>query len=40
MRAAAAAIALSWLSTERMSVSSSTHSANVPVKVRIGEPGK
>ena len=40
MRAAAAAIALSWLSTDRISVSSTTHSAKVPETVRIGEPGK
>jgi hypothetical protein len=40
MRAAAAAIALSWFSTERISVSSSTHSAKVPETVRMGDPGK
>ncbi len=40
MRAAALAIALSWLRIERVRVSRSTHSANVPVTVTIGEPGK
>ena len=40
IRAAAAATAQSWLSTDSTSVSSTTHSANVPDTVRIGEPGK
>jgi hypothetical protein len=40
MRAAAAAMAQSWLSTDSASVSRTTHSANVPDTVRIGEPGK
>ena len=40
IRAAAAAIAQSWLSTDSTSVSSTTHSAKVPETVRIGEPGK
>ena len=40
IRAAAEAIAQSWLSTDRTSVSSSTASANVPVTVSTGEPGK
>jgi hypothetical protein len=40
MRAAAAAIAQSWLRIDSTSVSSTTQSANVPVTVRIGEPGK
>ncbi len=40
IRAAAAATALSWLSTESTRVSSTTHSAKVPETVRIGEPGK
>jgi hypothetical protein len=40
MRAAAEAIALSWLRIERIKVSRMTHSANVPRTERIGEPGK
>ncbi len=40
IRAAADAIAESWLSTDRTRVSSTTASANVPSTVRIGEPGK
>ncbi len=40
IRAAAAAIAESWFRTERTKVSSSTDSANVPVTVSTGEPGK
>jgi hypothetical protein len=40
IRAAAAATALSWLSTDRISVSSTTHSPKPPDTVRIGEPGK
>ncbi len=40
MRAAAAAIALSWLMIDSTTVSSSTHSANVPRIVSTGEPGK
>ena len=40
IRAAAAAIALSWLRIDRISVSSSTHSAKVPRTETIGEPGK
>ena len=40
MRAAAAATAESWLRIDSTSVSSSTPSANVPLTVRIGEPGK
>jgi hypothetical protein len=38
--AAAAATALSWLSTEHTSVSSITASAKLPVTVSTGEPGK
>ena len=40
MRAAAEAIAQSWLRIDSTSVSSTTASANVPLTVRIGEPGK
>ena len=40
MRAAAAPTAQSWLRTDSASVSSMTASANVPLTVRIGEPGK
>ncbi len=40
MRDAAVAIAESWLSMERITVSSSTASANVPSTTMIGEPGK
>jgi hypothetical protein len=40
IRDAAAATAQSWLSTLRMSVSSSTASANVPSTTRMGDPGK
>lgn len=40
MRAAADAIALSWLRTDRTSVSVTRHSANVPVTVSTGLPGK
>ena len=40
MRAAPVATAQSWLSTDRISVSRRTHSANVPETVMIGEPGK
>ena len=40
MRAAADATALSWLRIDNASVSSMTASANVPLTVRIGEPGK
>ena len=40
IRAAAAAIALSKLRTDSISVSSTTHSAKPPETVRIGEPGK
>ena len=36
----AAATAESWLRMESTSVSSRTHSANVPVTDRTGEPGK
>ncbi len=39
IRLAAAAIALSWLSTDSTSVSSTTASAKVPSTTRIGEPG-
>ena len=38
--AAARAIALSWLSTDRTRVSSTTHSANPPRMLSTGEPGK
>jgi hypothetical protein len=40
IRAAAAAIAASWLRIDRIRVSRTTHSANVPDTVRIGDPGK
>ncbi|SCE58708.1 hypothetical protein GA0115253_1078710 [Streptomyces sp. Termitarium-T10T-6] len=40
IREAAAAIAESWLRMERITVSSSTHSAKDPSTRRIGEPGK
>ena len=40
MRAAAEATALSWLRIDSARVSSMTASANVPLTVRIGEPGK
>ena len=40
MRAAAVAIAESWLSTDRASVSRMTASANEPSTVSTGEPGK
>ena len=40
MRAAADAMALSWLSTESARVSSSTPSANGARTVSTGEPGK
>ena len=40
IRAAAAAIAQSWLSTDSASVSSSTASPKVPVTVSTGELGK
>ena len=40
MRAAAEAIAESWFSTDKHSVSSTTHSANVPLTVSSGEYGK
>jgi hypothetical protein len=40
IRAAAEATALSWLKIDRASVSSSTHSAKVPVTDNTGEPGK
>ena len=40
IRAAADAIALSWLKIDSASVSSMTHSANVPCTVSTGEPGK
>lgn len=40
MRAAAVAIAESWLSTDSTSVSRMTASANVPSTVNSGEPGK
>jgi hypothetical protein len=40
MRAAAEAIALSWLRIERISVSSSTPSAKDARTVSTGEPGK
>ncbi len=40
MRVAAVAIAQSWLRIDRIMVSSSTASANVPSTVMIGEPGK
>ena len=40
MRAAAEATAQSWLSTESITVSSTTHSAKLPVTVRTGEYGK
>ena len=40
MRAAADAMALSWLSTDRASVSSSTASAKGARTVSTGEPGK
>ena len=39
IRAAAAATALSWLRIDRVSVSSRTASAKLPVTVRIGEHG-
>jgi hypothetical protein len=40
MRAAAEAMALSWLSTESASVSSSTPSAKGARTVSTGDPGK
>jgi hypothetical protein len=40
MRDAAEAMALSWLRTERVSVSRRTASAKVDSTVSIGEPGK
>lgn len=40
IREAAAAIAESWLRIERITVSSSTHSAKLPSTRRTGEPGK
>ena len=40
IRAAALAIAESWLRIDRISVSSTTASAKVPRTVRIGELGK
>ena len=40
MRAAAEAIAQSWLRIDSARVSSSTHSANVPCTESTGEPGK
>ena len=40
IRDAALATALSWLRIDSTSVSSSTASTNVPLTVRIGEPGK
>jgi hypothetical protein len=40
MRAAAEAIAVSWLKIDSARVSSSTHSANVPLTDSTGESGK
>ncbi len=40
IREAAAAIAESWLRIDRITVSSSTHSAKEPSTRRTGEPGK
>ena len=40
MRAARRATALSWLSIDSTSVSSTTHSANLPSTVRTGDSGK
>ena len=40
MRAAAEAIAQSWLKMDSAKVSNSTHSANVPWTDSTGEPGK
>ena len=40
MRAAADAIAVSWLKIDSASVSSTTHSPNVPCTDSTGEPGK
>ena len=40
MRAAAEAIAQSWLKIDSANVSSSTHSPNVPCNDNTGEPGK
>ena len=40
MRAAAEAMAVSWLKIDSASVSRITHSANVPRTDSTGEPGK
>jgi hypothetical protein len=40
MRAAADAMAVSWLRIDSASVSSTTHSPNVPLTDSTGEPGK
>jgi hypothetical protein len=40
IRAAADAIAVSWLRIDNTRVSSTTHSANVPCTDNTGEPGK
>ena len=40
MRAAADATAVSWLKIDNASVSSTTHSAKLPVTDSTGEPGK
>ena len=40
IRDAADAMALSWFRIDKVTVSSSTASANVPSTTRIGEPGK
>ena len=40
MRAAAEAIAVSWLKIDSASVSSNTHSAKLPRTDSTGEPGK
>jgi hypothetical protein len=40
IRAAAEAMAVSWLKIDSASVSSTTHSPNVPCTETTGEPGK
>ena len=40
IRAAADAIAVSWLKIDSASVSSTTHSAKLPCTASTGEPGK
>ena len=40
MRAAAEAIAVSWLKIDSASVSSTTHSAKVPLTESTGRPGE